>query len=221
MNISVIVPVTTTHHNEGALKLLEKCKDSKTNISIYNIEQGPEIVETEFQEALAGTEVIHLAKKLEATTSTDGILIYCSSDPGLKAVKEILKIPVVGIGEAAMIFSLALGNKIGIIEPNKVSILIEERRVKSIGLESRIPVIKAIDVSVLELEPTSVKDKIDKVVEEMIEVYNVDAVILGCGGFYNIEEHIENKYHIPVIVPGEAGLKLLEDIISLNINHKI
>jgi allantoin racemase len=221
MNLSVIVPVTTIHHNAGAIRLLEECKNETTNISVYNISKGPEIIETEYQEAIAAPEVIQLAKQLEESSDTDGILIYCSSDPGLKALKEILKIPVVGIGEAAMILSLAIGNKIGIIEPNEVSILIEERRVRSYGFEIRIPVIKAIDVPVLGLDPSLVKKKIDKVITEMIEDYNIDTIILGCGGFYNIDEYIKEKYHIPVIVPGKAGLKLLENIVTLNFKqHK-
>lgn len=217
MNISVIIPVNTSQWNASTEELLEETASKDTKIYITNINKGPKSIECIYDEMLAAPYVIDLAEQLEK--KSDGILIYCFSDPGLQALKEKLEIPVVGIGEASYIISLAIGERIGIIDPVEYSISKDIQYSRMIGLESRIVDFIALNIPVLSLKPDAIEKKVCCAVETMINRNNIDTVVLGCGAIFGINEIIEKKYQIPVIVPGKAGITLLESFIRMKIKQ--
>ncbi|WP_311945992.1 aspartate/glutamate racemase family protein [Halomonas piscis] len=45
----------------------------------------------------------------------NGLIVSCAADPGLKKLKEILSVPVVGAGEACCEIALTHGSRIGVI----------------------------------------------------------------------------------------------------------
>lgn len=215
LNISVIIPVNTSKWNKSAEDLLKETASLDTRVQVVNINKGPQSIECIYDEGLAITHVIKLAEKLE--NKSDGILVYCFSDPGLHALKERLNIPVVGIGEASYITSLAIGERIGIISPIQCSMSKDIQYSRMLGLNSRIVDFMALNIPVLSLTPEHTKEKACFVVDTMIKRSNVDTIILGCGSIFGIDKIIEEKYKTPVIVPGKAGLTLLEGLIRMNI----
>lgn len=215
IDISVIIPVNTSKWNKSAEDLLKNTASIDTRVKVVNINKGPQSIECIYDEGLAAPYVIELAEKLE--NETDGILVYCFSDPGLQALKERLNIPVVGIGEASYIISLAIGERIGIISPMQCSMSKDIQYSRMLGLNDRIVDFMALNIPVLSLTPENTKEKACSVVEIMIERSNVDTIILGCGSIFDIDKLIEEKYKTPVIVPGKVGLTLLEGLIRMKV----
>ncbi len=56
-----------------------------------------------------------MALAADLAPHVDGIMISCSSDPGLEDVRSLVDIPVVGAGSAGAAAALALGSRIGVL----------------------------------------------------------------------------------------------------------
>jgi len=219
MKIKIIVPVATDKWNKGAIELCREIADCETEISISNIEKGPVSIESVYDETYASPFVVDAAKKAEKE-GYDGIIIYCFSNPALYAVREAIKIPVIGIGEAAHIFGMVVGERIGIISTVENSVPRHWRKAKILGTISKLKAIKPLNLPVLECnDKEKVMEKVKKVAAELIEKEKVDTIILGCGSILGIKKELQETFPVPIIIPGEAAIKLIESMVKMGISH--
>ncbi|MDK2901825.1 MAG: allantoin racemase [Thermosediminibacterales bacterium] len=219
MKIKIIIPVATDKWNREVLELCKNVASGETEISVTNIKKGPLSIESEYDEAFVNPYVIETAKMAERE-GYDGVIIYCFGNPGLYAVREALKIPVIGIGEAAQIFGMVVGERFGIISTVKNSIARHWRKAKVLGTESKLKTIKPLNLPVLEYGDKEKVLKISKeIAMEMIEMDSVDAIILGCGSMLGIKDKLKKLLPVPVIIPGEAAVKLIESLVKIGISH--
>jgi allantoin racemase len=219
MKIKIIVPVATDKWNKGALELCREIADCETEISISNIEKGPVSIESVYDETYANPFVVDAAKKAEKE-GYDGIIIYCFSNPALYAVREAIKIPVIGIGEAAHIFGMVVGERIGIISTIENSVPRHWRKAKILGTISKLKAIKPLNLPVLEYnDKEKVMERVKKVATELIEKEKVDTIILGCGSMLGIKKELQDTFPVPIIIPGEAAIKLIESMVKMGISH--
>jgi len=219
MKIKIIVPVATDKWNKGALELCREIADCETEISISNIEKGPVSIESVYDETYASPFVVDAAKNAEEE-GYDGIIIYCFSNPALYAVREAIKIPVIGIGEAAHIFGMVVGERIGIISTVENSVPRHWRKAKILGTISKLKAIKPLNLPVLEYnDKEKVMERVKKVATELIEKEKVDTIILGCGSMLGIKKELQETFSVPVIIPGEAAIKLIESMVRMGISH--
>lgn len=219
MKIKIIVPVATNKWNKGILELCREVADRETEISISNIEKGPVSIESVYDETYASPFVIDAAKRAEKE-GYEGVIIYCFGDPALYAAREALKIPVIGIGEAAQIFGMVVGERFGIISTIENAVARHWRKAKLLGTILKLKAIKPLNLSVLEYDnKRKLMERVRKVATEMIEEEKVDCIILGCGSMLGLKEELQKILSVPVIIPGEAAIKLIESMVKMGISH--
>lgn len=215
--IKVIVPVATSVWNESIRKVYETYKDRDTIIDIKNLDSGAEAIEQEYDEIWSELPTLKEAEKAQ-DENYDGVIIYCFNDPAVRAAKEKLSIPVVGLMEAAVNIAMLLGRKFSIITTTKRGIGTTEDLLKMYGFYEKCASIRVVEMDVLEL---SDKGKLEemalRVSKYAIENDNADVLILGCGSMLDISGSISKNLGIPVIEPGVAALKLCEDLIEIKI----
>ena len=216
--IKIIVPVATSIWNEPTLREMEKYKDSETFLDISNLEKGPESIEDSYDKVWAELFTVQEVEKA-AKEGYDGIIIYCYGDPALRAAKEAIKIPVVGLGEASAIFALLLGHKFGILtagSPESGAYLLDN--LKMYELDHKCVGVLSIGVPVLDLKEGDEKERnsLIELGQELIEK-GADVIILGCGSILGIAEVASCELGIPVIIPAAAALKMCEAIISIGV----
>ena len=78
----------------------------------------------------------------------DAFVIGHFPDPGLPECRGAVDIPVVGLGEAALLYGCMLGRKIGLITINPVFVPIIEAQVSAYGLQQRVVGVTAIEADV-------------------------------------------------------------------------
>ena len=125
--IKVIVPVTTSLWNDSIQQVFERYKNLDTVIEITNLNTGSEAIEQHYDEVWSELPTLKEAEKAQ-DQGYDGVIIYCFNDPALRAAKEKLNIPVVGLMEAAINFALMLGRKFSIITTTKRGIAATENK---------------------------------------------------------------------------------------------
>jgi Asp/Glu/hydantoin racemase len=103
-------------------------------------------------EQIAIPKIIDLGLKLEAEKGVKAIIVSCAADPGVRALKERLGIPVIGAGSSVASLALAYGRKVG-----------------SLGISDHTPQpIKEIlrDCLVAEAKPEGIKTTLDLMKKE-------------------------------------------------------
>jgi Asp/Glu/hydantoin racemase len=77
----------------------------------------------------------------------DAFAIGHFQDGGLYEARATVDIPVLGLGEAAMLYACTLGQKIGLVTINLAFIPMHEEQVQRYGLADRVVAIKAVETN--------------------------------------------------------------------------
>lgn len=222
--IKVILPVISDIFNEEVKMEIRHYASESTEVGVCNLDYGPESVESEYDEALCIPNFLEKAKEAEEE-GYDGIITDCFADPGVKAAREILDIPVVGPGQSAMLVASSLAKSFSVVTvlPNVVPII--ENLSKTTGLNEKLASVRYVDIPVLEVQN---KEKLKRgLYEQMVKAIEQDdahALILGCTGFMGVASELQEKlklngYDVPVIDPAYAATKMLEFTIDMGIKQ--
>jgi allantoin racemase len=74
----------------------------------------------------------------------DAVIIHCFVDPGLRAARERVRIPVVGPGEVTLKAGASLNGKIGMVTPSNETVDSHWEQLRDFGLEKRFVGIEPI-----------------------------------------------------------------------------
>ena len=216
--IKIIVPVATSIWNKPTLREMEKYKNSETSLDIINLQKGPESIEGSYDDVWSAIFTLQEVEKA-AKEGYDGIIIYCYGDPALRAAKEAVEIPVVGLGEASAIFALLLGHKFGILTagPPEAGALLMDN-LKMYKLDHKCVGVLCIGVPVLDLKEGDERSSFIELGRGLIEK-GADVIILGCGSILGVAEAASCELGIPVIIPAAAALKMCEAMISMGVTQ--
>lgn len=77
----------------------------------------------------------------------DAFLLGHFQDSGLWEARSAAKLPVIGLGESAMLHACTLGRKIGLITIHPVHIPYHEEQILRYGLQKRVTLVTAVDSS--------------------------------------------------------------------------
>lgn len=189
------------------------------------IDLGPPSIESEFDEALCIPDVMKKAVEAEQS-GANAIIIDCMGDPGLKACREAVSIPVVGPAETAMHMASMLGHRFSFVTVLSSMRLMIDNLVAGYELKDSYAAFAAIDIPVLELH-----DNLDNVIIELtnksIETVKQDgagAIVLGCTGFLGCAASIrqgllEEGLDVPVIDPIPLAVHTADALVKTGLSH--
>ncbi len=141
---------------------------------------------------------------LEAAPGHDAVVVACFSDPGLAALREVLDMPVVGIGESSCLTATMLGARFSIVAPGaRVAPLLQEA-VHAAGLSSRFGGVTLVDDSIIHAA-----DRIPLLVEGVaraVATQGAEAVVLGGAVFAGLAQAVAQASQVPVVGSVEAAV---------------
>lgn len=224
MKILIIRPVISERPDHLEEAIFQEFATPGTIIKAQRLEWGPASIESEYDMIYSAPYVVKAAEEAE-TQGYDGIIVNCFVNPGLEAVKEAVRIPVVGAGEATVSLALNLGNRIGIITilPNILP-LIRKQNQLFIGM-GRIASVRSIDVPVLGIyNDAQLFEKMFEQASKAILEDGVDTIVLGCTGLGGMANELSSKLNknnlpVPVVDPAGASLKVVEALVACNLRH--
>jgi allantoin racemase len=85
----------------------------QTQITVATAAFGVAYIETRFEAMMGAYAAAERAAELEGTY--DAVVVAAFGDPGLLALREVLKCPVTGLTEAALASAMLLGQKFSIV----------------------------------------------------------------------------------------------------------
>jgi len=131
--------------------------------------------------------------------------------------RELTDKPVIGIGEASMLFALPLGHKFSILSLKRKKIPQKEDLVKKYGFENRCASIRVTGLGVVATD----EEKREKLVQEGIKAVEEDGaevLILGCAGMTGLDKEIGKIVGVPTIDGVVSALMIIESLIRYGVS---
>ncbi|UCH37762.1 MAG: aspartate/glutamate racemase family protein [Candidatus Bathyarchaeota archaeon] len=220
MKILVINPNTSTEVTHQIEESLKPYQRTDVELDVVNPERGPPGIESYYHKAIAAVETIKLTQHAEKN-QYDAVIIACFSDPGLEGAREVVRIPVVGIGEASVLLAASLGHRFSIIAILKNSIPRAERLVGQLGLTPKLASVREIGMGVVEMEEAKEKgwQRILERCRSAITVDDAEVIVLGCAGMSGLAQKLQRELGVPVIDPTLAAYKIAEVLVDMDLTH--
>lgn len=223
ITIHIVTPLTTREFR--SLDELDHLAGHSLTFTHSFLEHGPPSIESEFDEAFAVPGTI--ARAIEAEIAgADAIVIDCMGDPGLKPIREVVRIPVLGPAETSMHLAAMLGHSFSIVTVLDAVKPMLVNLARLYGVHEKLASVLAVDVPVLELAErlTEVQQALAESALVAVERDGADVIVLGCTGFLGcaaaISEHlVEAGYDVPVIDPIPATVCVAEAIAKAGLTH--
>ena len=221
MKIKVIIPNAGMDREtlDSRERMLSAALSEGTEISVDCIEEGPDSIESNTDEVLAGREVLRLCVKAEQD-GFDAVVIYCFSDLAIQGARELVSIPVIGPGEVALAAAEMVSVRFAVITTVRGNVSRTERRLmaSSIAREKMKAVLPLdIPVAALREDPDATIRYLKRTCEKAVTDYHVDTVILGCLGMAQYGEELEKEFGIKVLDPAFLAVGYAEYAARLGI----
>jgi allantoin racemase len=222
-HIRVVTPITTRGFRKAAD--FDGLAGPGVTISHVEIDRGPASIECEYDEMLAIPDTVRCIVEAERE-GVQAVVIDCMGDPGMKAGRECVSIPVIGPCEAAMHLASMLGHTFSVVTVLKRLRVQFENQARLYGCWDKYASTRAVDIPVLALEgdPKATRRTLTEQALIAVEEDGADAIIFGCTGMLGCAEAVREGlmakgYDIPVIDPVPAAVRLASALIDIGISH--
>jgi allantoin racemase len=200
---------------------LQRHAAADTEIKVQSVPSGYPSIESERDLVTVAPHLLHGMQKAEADGASAGI-IGCFSDPALDAIRETVKMPVVGPGQSAIALAMQLGESYSILSPLDSGAKRALPRLRGQGLTERLASIRGVGVSVVDLTQgdNTAWDRIIATGRRCIDD-GADVLVMGCMSmaFMGVERELSDRLSVPVVSPVLAALKTAETLLDLTLTH--
>lgn len=213
MKILIINPNTTTSMTRKIAAAACAVARPDTQIVAANSQNGPASIQGYLDVA---TCIPGLLEEIKRHQDFDAIVIACFDDTGLDAVRCMVSVPVLGIGEAAYHFASMIATRFSVVTTLSRSVSGLENNLQRYGLAQKCARVRATDIPVLKLEegdPASM-EKIRAEIRNAISQDRAEAIVLGCAGMADLAAQLSDEFGLPVIDGVVAGITLAESLVN-------
>lgn len=218
MQLHVINPNTSSAMS-AKIDAAARAASGAAEITTLTNADGAASLESHFEEALAVPGLLTLVDEITRTGDSNGIIIACFGDPGVGAARELAKVPVMGIAEAAMRTAASVATRFSVVTTLARTLPMAEDILRRNGLDKQCARLRAceVEVSALEaLEPSTYQQLLDEC-RQACQQDGIDALVLGCAGMADLNQRLEQSLGIPVIDGVAAAVQQLEGLARLGI----
>jgi len=203
-------PVGTGAFDEETSQLIEAVRSPQREARIRHLDQGPPHLEYHLYEHAALGPMLQLMREAEADGCAAGI-IGCFYDGGLRELREALRMPVVGMAEAAMYLACTLGHRFSIIVGRRKWIPKMTDNVVLYGLERRLASFRSVEMGIPDIAADPGRFY-DRVLEEgrKAEADGAEVVVLSEIASPQFWDRARAELAVPVVDPGVACWKWAE-----------
>lgn len=198
MRLLLINPNTTASMTRKAEAAARKVARPDTEVIATNSKSGPPSIEGFFDVAIC---LPGLLEEAQQHRDVDAIIIACFDDTGLDAMRCLVDVPVIGIGEAGYHAAAMVAHRFSVVTTLSRSVAGISDNLKRYGLEAKCTSVRATDIPVLKLEEgdPACLEQIRAEVAAAIAQDKAEAIVLGCAGMADLMQQLSEEFGIPVI----------------------
>jgi Asp/Glu/hydantoin racemase len=190
---------------DDAVKPL-RCSDGP-DIECVTLAEGPPAVESQRDVDSVPGPLLRTAARLENAAAA--FVVACFSDPGMHALREQSRRPVLGIAECGILTALTLGQRFGVIAILANSVPRHLRYYGAMGVMGRLAGELPAGLRVHELtDHGRTLQRMTDVGQALRDDHGADVLIMGCAGMAPYREPLEETLGIPVVEPTQAAVTM-------------
>ena len=203
--IFVINPNSSTAVTEAIDRAIEPLRTPDgPQITCLTLPEGPAGIQSQRDVDGVIGPLLNRARSLEDEAAA--FVIACFSDPGLHALREQSRHPVLGIAEAGVLTALTRGQRFGIIAILPTSIPRHLRYVGAMGLMDRFAGDLSIGLGVTELaDEARTYERMAATGRALRDTHGADVIVMGCAGMARYRRRLEAEIGIPIVEPTQAA----------------
>lgn len=222
VELAVIIPVLGMSDEmiQARLDVLREKAMPETVFRFYRSQRGPGAIESRYDRQLAGDEVMRLSCQAERD-GCGAAIVWCAGDPAVDAARELVEIPIIGTGEAGMLFAYHLARNFCVLTGDEeLAATSYDVAVRS-GLKERMVSIRGIQMSVDQLR----KDReealrgLERVAREAAERDGAHAFVFGCLALTGMGEELSRRIGLPVVDPAHCAVSLAESLAKMGLTY--
>jgi allantoin racemase len=204
-------------------QVLQDYAATGTAVAVEPTATGPGAIESARDAGIVVPELIRLAPHAQER-GFDAIIIGCYSDPGIDALREMLRIAVIGPGAASLYLAAQLGTRLSVLTPAGRGFGRVAARLRALALEPLLASVRGIGLSVMDLaqQKPGALEKAAEAARGAVEQDGADVLVLGCMSMAflpGICETLSEGVGVPVVNPVIAALKTAEMVAGMKLAH--
>jgi len=211
-DILLINPNTTASITDLVLKTARRFASKGTKLRAVTGAFGPRYIASRVGYAIAG----HAAVDAFANDrhAKDAVVLACFGDPGLAALKEIAKVPVVGMADASILQACAMGNRFSIVTGGERWQSMLEEFVASHGLSSRLASVRTVAPTGADIarNPKAALALLAKGCAACVREDGADVVILGGAGLVGLAAKLKSSVEVPLLDGLACAISMAEGL---------
>lgn len=189
------------------------------------LKYGPSSIENEMDDALAVPGILE-AGLAAAAEGCHGVLIDCMLDPGLKALRVALDIPVMGAAEVAFRLAATLGNRFAVLDICDDTGPLVGAQIRAMGLSAQFAGVQATGLGAEEVsrDESATLARLEEAALRAIRDDGADLLVFGCTEFSPFTERLRQRLlardlDVPVINPTVLAAGTLVAVIRAGAGH--
>lgn len=176
-------------------------------IECVTLKEGPPGIETQQHVDSVVAPLVRMVSEREKDYGA--FVIGCFSDPGIHAVRELTKKPVLGICECGILTAMTLGQQFGVIAILRQSIARHLRYIAALGVTDRLAGELPVELGVSELADEDMTfGRMVEVGKRLRDAHGADVVVMGCAGMARYRKPLQDAINIPVVEPTQAAVAM-------------
>ncbi|PTM40872.1 aspartate/glutamate racemase family protein [Bosea sp. 124] len=207
MRILLINPNTTTEVTALMERVLAPLLPAGVSLVPVTGRFGARYIASRAASTIAGHAAIEAYA--EHGRTCDAVYLACFGDPGLLALKELARIPVIGMAEASCLAAAALTERFSIVTGGERWGPMLREFVAMLGLGDRLAAVETVAPTGAEIarDPDGAIALLAEACRRTAARDGAGAVILGGAGLAGLAARIQPHLDLPVICSAEAGLQ--------------
>jgi allantoin racemase len=240
--ILYINPDATDKLNREHKEYIDKYISTGYEAEVKNIVYGGELPACAYYTSVSVPYIVEEILKGEKE-GFDAAIVACFGNPGVKEAREVVRIPVIALGESACHIASLLGDTMAIITAGaKIQhrdfklndnyhhqfCAAIRRDLRVSGLINRVVSIRCVNVSsaggIAIIAERDLSEETELLVQQgkkAIEEDGADVLILGCAGMIGVAETMQKELGVPVVDATLVALKVAEMLISMGLTHSL
>ncbi|MBI4280075.1 MAG: hypothetical protein HY660_16610 [Armatimonadetes bacterium] len=196
-------------------QILQSVAGEGTTVEVRDLPGAPTTLEYAFHQIYSAEPAI--AEIHRAGETCDAVVMGCFMDPFMVEARQACRVPVVGIGEAAMHVATVLGHKFSIVVGLPRLVAEADHLVTRLGLRERLASIRPSALTITEMRAGSDEEPVvEAVVRKVIEEDGAEVVVAGCGSLGDHFRALAPRMGVPLLDSRIMGLKVAETLASLH-----
>ncbi|POR53146.1 aspartate/glutamate racemase family protein [Bosea psychrotolerans] len=203
--IFVINPNSTEAVTAGIDQAVEPLRSvDGPKIACLTLTEGPAGIQSQRDADSVVGPLLKRAAGLENEAAA--FVVACFSDPGMHALREQSRHPVLGIAESGVFQALTLGQRFGVIAILPSSIQRHLRYFGAMGVMGRFAGDLSIGMGVTELSNAEkTLERMTATGKTLRDTHHADVIVMGCAGMARFRRPLEEALGVPVVEPTQAA----------------